>query len=180
RFQALVTRYQNTVLKANEEVENGIVSFLKSQDRVKYLGESVDAALKSVKVAIAQYKAGTVDYNRVALLEQNLVQQQDLLVQARGDVALGLVTVYRALGGGWELRCTGCDPHPAPPPPPPPPAPPVEKLPEPKAIKETVKEERPATMLLSEWSNTVVPVSHMMPSDSTHERMERIPEERVP
>src|SRR5262249_31261031 len=48
-----------------------------------------------------------VDFNRVALLEQNLVQQQDLLAQAQGDIALGLVHTYRALGGGWEIRCQG-------------------------------------------------------------------------
>ena len=32
------------------------------------------------------------------------MQQQDLLAQARGDVALGLIQVYRALGGGWQIR----------------------------------------------------------------------------
>jgi outer membrane protein TolC len=105
RFQELVTTYQNTVLQAGEEVENGLVLFLKSQQRAKYLAESVDAAEKAVKVAIAQYKGGLVDFNRVALLQQNLVQQQDLLAQARGDIALGLIQVYRALGGGWQIRC---------------------------------------------------------------------------
>src|SRR5690606_7601852 len=73
---------------------------------------SVDAASKAVQLAITQSKAGLVDFNRVALLEQNLVQQQDLLAQAQGDIAIGLVRVYRALGGGWEIRCPpeGYDP----------------------------------------------------------------------
>jgi hypothetical protein len=32
------------------------------------------------------------------------------LAQAQGEIALGLIQVYRALGGGWQLRCTGCTP----------------------------------------------------------------------
>ena len=41
--------------------------------------------------------------------------QQNLLAQARGSIALGLIQVYRALGGGWQIRCTGCEPTGLPP-----------------------------------------------------------------
>jgi NodT family efflux transporter outer membrane factor (OMF) lipoprotein len=107
QFQALVTAYQNTVLTAGAEVENGLVFFLKAQERVKSLSDSVNAAQKAVNIALVQYRNGVIDFNRVALLQQNLVQQQDLLAQARGDIALGLIQVYRALGGGWQIRCAG-------------------------------------------------------------------------
>lgn len=110
RFQELVARYQQTVLNANGEVENGLVAFLKSQDQARYLGESVKAAEKAVKAAVAQYKGGLVDFNRVALLQQNLVDQQDQLAQAQGAIAQGLVQVYRSLGGGWQIRLTDCKP----------------------------------------------------------------------
>ena len=110
RFQEKIATYQQTVLKAQEEVENGIVTFLQAHQRVLFFGESVEAALKAVKVALAQYRAGTVDFNRVALLEQNLVDQQNNEVQARGEIAQGLIQVYKALGGGWQIRLTGCDP----------------------------------------------------------------------
>jgi NodT family efflux transporter outer membrane factor (OMF) lipoprotein len=104
KFQQAVASYQNTVLKANEEAENGLVQFLRSQQRAKSMTVSVGAAEKAVKVAVAQYKGGMVDFNRVALLEQNLVQQQDLLAQSQGDIAQGLIQLYRALGGGWQIR----------------------------------------------------------------------------
>ncbi len=51
-----------------------------------------------------KYRVGTVDFNRLATLETNLVQQQDLEAQARGQIDLGLVQVYRSLGGGWDYR----------------------------------------------------------------------------
>jgi NodT family efflux transporter outer membrane factor (OMF) lipoprotein len=103
-FQNLVATYQNTVLTAQQEVENGLVTFLRAQERTKFQAESVEYAEKAVKIALAQYKAGTIDFTRVTQLEQTLVQQQDVLAQARGEIALGLIQVYRALGGGWELR----------------------------------------------------------------------------
>ena len=62
---------------------------------------SVDDAEKAVKLALAQYKAGTVDFTRVTQVEQALVQQQDTLMQALGEIATGLIQVYKALGGGW-------------------------------------------------------------------------------
>jgi NodT family efflux transporter outer membrane factor (OMF) lipoprotein len=110
QFQALVVAYQNTVLTAAEEVENGLATFLEAQKQVKDLKKSVKAAEKAVTIALAQYKGGIVDFNRVAVLEQNLVTEQNLLAQAQGNIALGLIQVYRALGGGWQIRSTGCEP----------------------------------------------------------------------
>ena len=108
-FNDLVTNYQNTVLQANQEAENGLVQFLRGQERTKFQKESVDYAEKAVKVVVAQYEAGAVDFTRVTQIQQNLVLQQDTLAQAQGEIATGLITVYKALGGGWQIRQTGCD-----------------------------------------------------------------------
>ena len=115
RFQELVLAYQNTVLAANQEVENGLVTFLRAQERTISQTASVDDAQKAVQLALAQYKAGTVDFTRVTQVEQTLVQQQDTLMQALGEIAGGLIQVYEALGGGWQIRLTGCQPGPMPP-----------------------------------------------------------------
>jgi len=108
-FQESVARYQQAVLKANAEVEDGLVTFLKSHQRVKALTESVQAAEKAVKAAVVQYSNGLIDYNRVDLLQENLVSQQNLLAEARGEIALGLIRTYKAMGGGWEIRKIGCE-----------------------------------------------------------------------
>lgn len=104
RFEELVAGYQNSVLQAHVEVENGLVKFLWQQRRAVELADSVEAAQKAVKVAVTLYKAGATDFNRVALLQQNLVTQQILLAVSQGDIAQGLIEVYKALGGGWQLR----------------------------------------------------------------------------
>jgi NodT family efflux transporter outer membrane factor (OMF) lipoprotein len=108
-FQELVATYQNTVLSAAQDVENGLVTFLEAQQRTRFQAASVKAAEEAVQIALAQYKAGTVDFSRVTQLEQNLVTQQDTLAQAQGEIVTGLIQVYKALGGGWQVRETGCE-----------------------------------------------------------------------
>ncbi len=104
KFQELVTAYQQTVLNADREAENGLVTFLRAQTRTQFQSESVDRAQKAVTLGLVQYQAGTVDFTRITQLEQNLVLQQNTLAVARGEIAQGLIQTYRALGGGWENR----------------------------------------------------------------------------
>ncbi len=104
KTQELIAAYQNQVLTAGREVQVALRGFLKSQERAEDLARSVDAAKAATDVGVAQYRAGTIDFNRVFNLETTLVQQQDQLASAQGDIALNLVAVYRGIGGGWELR----------------------------------------------------------------------------
>jgi NodT family efflux transporter outer membrane factor (OMF) lipoprotein len=105
RFQRLVVNYQESVLKAAEEVEDGLVTFIRSHQRTRYQTQAVDAEMAAFKQALDQYKGGLVDFNRVVVIQQRVVDRQQTLADARGQIALGLIQVYRALGGGWEIRC---------------------------------------------------------------------------
>lgn len=109
RFQELAVTYQNLVLQANAEAENALVGFLKAQQQVKYLAESVSAAEQSVGLVRDQYDAGKTDFNRVLTVEQTLTQQQDQLALAQGSVAKSLISLYKALGGGWQIRLIGAE-----------------------------------------------------------------------
>ncbi len=104
RFQELAIQYQQTVLEANEETENAIVSFLESQDQVKALDRGVTATKRSVELSLIQYREGDIDFNRVFNLQSTLVQQQDELVTTQAEVAKALINIYRSLGGGWQIR----------------------------------------------------------------------------
>lgn len=111
QFRQLVTAYQSTVLQADLEVENGIVTFVQAQQRADDLRKSVDDAWLALQVIVAQYQAGQggIDFNRYATIQQNLTVQQDQWAQARGQICLGLIQVYRGLGGGWQIKCS-CPP----------------------------------------------------------------------
>ena len=98
--------YQNTVLEANEEVENALVAYLREQVRVRSLETASENMAGAVKIALLQYQQGLIDYQRVLDIQRVLVQQQDNVAASRGQVALNLVAVYKALGGGWQADCT--------------------------------------------------------------------------
>ena len=104
KFQELLIDYQNTVLKAQKEVEDGIASFIYSREQAKFLEQSVAAAEGALRIALIQYRDGIVDFTAVLTAEQNLYQAQNDLVLATGGIALGLISTYRALGGGWQIR----------------------------------------------------------------------------
>lgn len=104
RFQQLLLAYQNTVLKAQQEVEDALVAFLRSQVRARYLGESTAAARRSFDLAVLQYREGVTDFTTVLTAQQALLSEQDNLASTLGDISRSLVGVYRALGGGWQIR----------------------------------------------------------------------------
>jgi outer membrane protein TolC len=104
RFQELLLGYQNAVLVAQQEVQDNLTAFLRAQDRAGLLAQSVEAAKKSLDLAVLQYREGTIDFTTVLVAQQALLNEQDNLASTLGNVSSSLVGVYRALGGGWEIR----------------------------------------------------------------------------
>lgn len=104
QFQQLVTAYQNTVLNAAREVEDGLVSFVNARERVQYLTESTTAAKRAVELSQVQYRDGIISYTLVLDAQQFMLLNEDQLTAARGEVASSLIATYKALGGGWQIR----------------------------------------------------------------------------
>ena len=106
RYQALIGDYETTVLRAQAEVENALAAYLGAQQRLAALererrgrGQGRRPRRRS-STARAPY-----DYTRVLNTQQFLVTEQDRLVDdARAPSALSLTALYKALGGGWEIR----------------------------------------------------------------------------
>lgn len=104
RFQQSVANYQRTVLQANEEAENAIVAYLHYTDQIKVLDESARQAREAERVAQVKYREGEIDFNRLFTVQQLLLNQQERLANARGNAAQSVIDLFRALGGGWEIR----------------------------------------------------------------------------
>jgi NodT family efflux transporter outer membrane factor (OMF) lipoprotein len=104
RTQELIAAYQNLVLTAGREVQIPLRGFLRSREQAEDLVRSVSAARGALAIGRDQYRVGTIPFNTVFNLEVTQVQQQDQLAVSQGNIALNLINVYRALGGGWEIR----------------------------------------------------------------------------
>jgi NodT family efflux transporter outer membrane factor (OMF) lipoprotein len=104
RFQELLIAYQNVVLTAQQEVEDNLAAFVKAQDQAGFLAQSVSFAKTALDLAVIQYRQGAADFTTVLIAQQALLNAQDTLASTLGTISSSLVGVYRALGGGWEIR----------------------------------------------------------------------------
>jgi len=103
-LQQLIVNYENTVLRAHQEVEDSMIGFLRKQQEANFLMESVKASQRSVDLSMLQYKEGMVDYQRVLDSQRVLRASQDAWTATRGDVIINLIALFKALGGGWQVR----------------------------------------------------------------------------
>jgi multidrug efflux system outer membrane protein len=90
------------VLQAAREVDDAAAGFVANRDQVPLLEESVKAARRSLDIATLQYREGMAGFERVLDSQRALFSQQERQVNTMGNVAQSLVTLYKAMGGGWQ------------------------------------------------------------------------------
>ena len=100
--QALAT-YEQSVLRALEEVETALHDYRQETLRHATLQQSVDAAASSVELVRTLYITGLTDFQNLLDMERTLFVQQDLLATSSGQILLDLIRIYKAAGGGWAL-----------------------------------------------------------------------------
>jgi outer membrane protein, multidrug efflux system len=103
RFQQLYEVYQDTVLRAARETDDAAINFARSRTQVEILRDATQAARRSLDLATIQYREGLVDFERVLDTQRALFAQQDRLVAIQGDVTQSLISLYKAMGGGWQV-----------------------------------------------------------------------------
>ncbi len=94
--------YERTVLGALEEVHNAIVAFASEQERRIALMHAVEADRTAAEVARGQYKQGVIDFLGVLDAERSLYESEDQLADSNRLVTTSLVSLYKALAGGWD------------------------------------------------------------------------------
>jgi NodT family efflux transporter outer membrane factor (OMF) lipoprotein len=108
RTEQALLAYEQSVLRALEEVENAMVAYYQERLRRDKLVEAVVASERSVELVRTQYMAGLTNFQNVLDTQRSLFNQQDQLAASEGVLVQSLVALYKALGGGWnpELPAT--------------------------------------------------------------------------
>ena len=101
--QAL-TQYERTVLTAFGEVEKSLVSYAQEQVRYRSLSQAVAANRRAAEMANELYIRGLEDYLNVLDAQRALFLTETERAQSEATMAANLVALYKALGGGWEIR----------------------------------------------------------------------------
>jgi NodT family efflux transporter outer membrane factor (OMF) lipoprotein len=102
RHNEALVNYQSAVLLAVEEVENGLVGYQRSLERVASLTSAAHAAREAVRLGRTQYDRGLINFQTLLDSERQRLQSEEQLAITRGAVLTSLIRTFKALGGGWE------------------------------------------------------------------------------
>jgi outer membrane protein TolC len=102
RLQEALINYKETVLQAAREAEDAMAGFVGAREQAAILSEAVESAKRSNELSTLRYREGFSSYQRVLESQQALFSQQQGYITSRGDTVRNLVSLYKALGGGWE------------------------------------------------------------------------------
>ena len=90
------------MLTSLEDVENALNALRAARARQVQFAIALEAATNSAILARSQYRSGLTDFQQLLEAERTLLSARDGVAGSRGDEALALVQLYRALGGGWD------------------------------------------------------------------------------
>ncbi len=100
--QGAALRYQQVVLRSWHEVDNALTAYDTEQRRRDALARAVVQNRRALAQAQTRYSAGVADFLSVLDAQRSLLSTEDALAQSTTAVSGNLVSIYKALGGGWE------------------------------------------------------------------------------
>ena len=104
RQEELLQIYRKTVVQSFADVDNALTSIRQTSERLRLQREVVTASRRAFELSEQQLRAGTADIVTVLNTQLTLFQAEDVLAQAQLSRLLAIVSLYQALGGGWEPR----------------------------------------------------------------------------
>jgi NodT family efflux transporter outer membrane factor (OMF) lipoprotein len=104
RQDELLQTYRKTVVQAFADVDNALYSIRQTTEKLRLQREVVAASRRAFQLSEQQLRAGTADIVTVLNTQLTLFQAEDALSQAQLARLLAIVSLYQALGGGWEPR----------------------------------------------------------------------------
>ncbi len=99
--------YHETVLKAWHDVVNALVAYRTERERHGRLSAQVVHARKALDLARDRYNNGVAQFITVLDAERTLLEAEQQSATSETNVAIDLVALYKALGGGWETTFPG-------------------------------------------------------------------------
>ncbi|SFQ56490.1 outer membrane protein, multidrug efflux system [Variovorax sp. OK605] len=94
--------YEQTVLRAVEDVEGALTGYGQNQLRLQRLVEASARSGRAAELAEVRYREGAAPYLSVLDAQRTLLRAQDAVAEAETASFTSLVALYKALGGGWQ------------------------------------------------------------------------------
>jgi multidrug efflux system outer membrane protein len=97
-------QYNQTVLRALQEVETALVRYRTARSRVDRIQDAASASERAADLARLRFSGGVADFLQVLDAERTQLEAQDQLAQGRTDAATAYAALYKALGGVWPVE----------------------------------------------------------------------------
>ena len=97
-----INQFNQTVLTAVQEMDNAMNSYRNSIKQIVALREVRNQGVETLKLSLELYKQGLSPFQNVLDAQRSLLSYENQLVQAQGSSLLQLISLYKALGGGWR------------------------------------------------------------------------------
>jgi NodT family efflux transporter outer membrane factor (OMF) lipoprotein len=94
--------YETTVADAIKEVRDAIMAYGEEQKRYRMLTKGAAAAQMALEIADERFSSGLVDFLDVLDAQRALLSFEESKASSSGTITLGLIRLYKALGGGWD------------------------------------------------------------------------------
>lgn len=102
QFEAAIDDYNLTVLNAVKEVDNALIDYNAILESIELQKMVVEQSKKSLDLSVDLYKSGLTAFSNVVDGQMNWLESQNSLVELQGKALSTLVSIYQALGGGWQ------------------------------------------------------------------------------
>lgn len=104
RQDELLQTYRKTIIQSFADVDNALFSIKQTTIKLQLQRDVLAASRRAFDLSEQQLHAGTADIVTVLNTQLTLFQAEDALSQAQLARLLAIVSLYQALGGGWEPR----------------------------------------------------------------------------
>lgn len=102
RYMELLEIYRKSIISSFRDVEDALIAYKKSTEQEELQRQAVTSARKAYEISAAQLKSGVIDLTTLLTVQRTLFTAEDAMVEVRLARLVAAVSLYKALGGGWQ------------------------------------------------------------------------------
>jgi len=102
RYAELLETYRKAIISAFRDVEDALIAYKKTSEQERLQQSAVTSARRAFEISEVQLRSGVIDLTTLLSVQQNVFSGEDALAQARLARLQAVLSLYRAIGGGWQ------------------------------------------------------------------------------
>lgn len=102
RYMELLQNYRKTIISSFQDVEDALTAYRKTAEQEKLQRDAVTSARRAYEISEAQLQSGVIDLTTLLSVQRTLFSAEDAMAEVRLNRLIAAVSLYKALGGGWQ------------------------------------------------------------------------------